>query len=523
MTTSRSWCLYFCFFVLVSTGAFSKRDNCSIDEFKGPAAGERNLIVISDLHFGLGCNGTVKNCASTEDFRWTKALSGFLDQISKDSNDRADLIIAGDFLELWQRPDSIQCEGSINDLGCTVKEIEDTTNVVVSAHAKDLAALSAFSQRGDNRLYVIPGNHDSALLLPSVWSILADKLGTKSGRVNLSTCGILNHQDRRILIEHGHQIGADVNGFKKWPGVTGKDAAGRLMLIRTWGEKFVQDIFNKEEPTYPIIDNLSPETAGVAYRMGDRGLIDSARDVAKFIAFNLFETSFNQKEAALGKEAPDRTWDAEAARKLGYKLYTGGLPKGSKLRILVEQKTPNAIAVQGELNRLAKQLKDPEVNLLCDKLFERGAAEGCARPQTGALLEGLVPKARVMSAHITDRLSKYPDTEIFVYGHTHQVEREWSVTAKNRKIRVLNTGAFQRLVSDPDYVELVMSLNMTPEQGLRTVRLEQLAPCYTGVRIKTLDDALVASTFVWRMSEKGGQGEFDPQDAKACKPSKQDQ
>ena len=64
------------------------------------AEAPRPIVVISDFHMGLGrrADGTWD---PKEDFRWTGALRGFLSELSRRNSDRTDLVIAGDFLELW--------------------------------------------------------------------------------------------------------------------------------------------------------------------------------------------------------------------------------------------------------------------------------------------------------------------------------------------------------------------------------------------------------------------------------------
>jgi hypothetical protein len=74
----------------------------------------------------------------------------------------------------------------------------------------------------------------------------------------------------------------------------------------------VQKLFNKEEPEYEIIDNLSPETVGVKYRVADRGAWTTVGDVAQFIAFNLFETSWKQLGQIAGAHRPGEVeWNVE--------------------------------------------------------------------------------------------------------------------------------------------------------------------------------------------------------------------
>src|SRR5207253_2977251 len=64
------------------------------------SATPRPTAFISDLHLGLGKQPDGRWWPK-KDFRWTNALFGFLDELSKWGEDRVDLVIVGDFLELW--------------------------------------------------------------------------------------------------------------------------------------------------------------------------------------------------------------------------------------------------------------------------------------------------------------------------------------------------------------------------------------------------------------------------------------
>ncbi len=287
------------------------------------AAGPRMMVFISDLHFGLG-RGSDGRWSPKEDFRWSGALKGFLDEMGRRGEDRVDLVLVGDFLELWQPPEQPAGQppicniSGVDDLGCTVPEIVKIAGAVIDAHKHDLALLRDFAKRGDNRLHVIPGNHDAALLLPEVWSLLAAPLDEPAGRVTLVRSGFWMSPDGRIVAEHGHQVGNDVNRYDRWP-VIMRDRNGKTYLERTWGERFVQQVFNSQEEDYEIIDNIAPETVGVKYRIADRGYVRTAADVARFIAFNLFETTLAQKGAVLGSPAVDpddpNRWDLKLARR----------------------------------------------------------------------------------------------------------------------------------------------------------------------------------------------------------------
>ncbi len=239
--------------------------------YQAPAASPRHSVFISDLHFGVG-----KQAGGawdpTEDFRWPKALEGFLNQITEDGQQRVDLVIVGDFLELWQPPAEIKCGGAGADLGCTIDEMAALVGKVAAEHAGDLGILRNFAERGDNRLHIIVGNHDSTLRYAAVWNALGTALNAGSGRINLVTEGVWVSADGRILAEHGNQIGQDVNKYATWPTIS-RHVEGKDYIVRPWGELFVQRLFNDQEKTYSIIDNLSPETAGpgIAPRIAGSG------------------------------------------------------------------------------------------------------------------------------------------------------------------------------------------------------------------------------------------------------------
>ena len=110
--------------------------------------------------------------------------------------------------------------------------------------------------------------------------------------------------------------------------------APEFFVVRPWGEQFVQSIFNAVEEEYSIIDNLSPESAGIRYQIADKGALATSKDAARFLFFNIFETSLKQKAQILGDEcsgeAPceptkDQRWDLLEARKLGFKLPLAAL------------------------------------------------------------------------------------------------------------------------------------------------------------------------------------------------------
>lgn len=473
-----------------------------------PPQAPRPVAVISDFHMGLGRRADGQ-WDPKEDFRWTGALRGFLDELSRRNKDQTDLVIAGDFLELWQPPADVPCIGDGADLGCTLEEMKEIVRRVVAGHKDDLAALAQFAKRGANKVHVVPGNHDSALVIPEIWQIVADAMDAASGRVVLVANGVWSSADGQVVIEHGHQIGSDVNRYRDWPTVTTRKD-GRLYIVRPWGELFVQRLFNAEEEQYPIIDNLSPETAGARYRMADRGLWRSVGDVARFIAFNAFETSARQKGAALGR-APDAATPCTRAeaQALGYKLVLGTLPTNDPFRAQVESRAPEAERLRRELDALVASLPDEDLQHLCARQVDSTTL--------GAAIESkFVPRAEVIRKHLRERLANHPGMAVFVYGHTHQLEEAWtSQLDKERAVTVLNSGAFQRLLDEAGYLARVQAQNLKPEEGLRRIRLDTLAPCYGVVVVDYKAGKPTAETRMWHMPE-GGRGRFVSPGAKVC-------
>lgn len=140
--------------------------------------------------------------------------------------------------------------------------MQEIVDAVVKAHPDALTSLRNLSQDGDNRLHIVPGNHDSALLLKPIWQPVGDALQADRGRINLVTSGIWVSPDGGVVAEHGHQIGSDVNRYDHWPNITRRRKTTSY-ITRPWGKYFVQNIFNEVEgEEYAIIDNISPETAG---------------------------------------------------------------------------------------------------------------------------------------------------------------------------------------------------------------------------------------------------------------------
>lgn len=489
-----------------------------------PAEGERLLAVVSDLHFGVGreANGRWN---ATEDFRWPDALAGFLAELGRCGNDRVDLVVAGDLLELWQPPGALACRSQEADLGCTPAELAGIVRAVLHEHQRELNELARFAARGDNRLVIVPGNHDAALLLPEAWSLLEQGLAAPVGRVQRAASGVYAWAGGRIVVEHGHQIGTNVNRFADWPAIT-RVVNGKAYVLRPWGELFVQRLFNAQEQDYPIVDNLSPEAAGARARMADRGVWGSAADLAQFMAFNLVETSLAQKGQMLGGDKKASAFDPVLARRQGHKLVAATLAPDDTLRTAVEAQGVDGEALRQELDALVRdtaRMPEADLRALCELGAQRMPdAAPCAPALLGSVGSAmLLSKRLVLAEHLRRRLAEeaFRPIQVFVYAHTHVLEAPWDIEVNElRRVTVLNTGAFQRVVDEPGFRMRARAKGWTAAEALKKLRVEDLAPCY-GVVLATSakGERVRAQTYQWLQAEGAATGRLVTVGEEACR------
>ena len=260
------------------------------------SAQTRPIYVISDLHMG---SGQTDDCYwnHLEDFRWPRAFDGFLRQISKDHPEGVDLVIAGDMFELWQHP-TVSCAKLQNtECGCSIEEMKQIVRDVLKGHQSEFDALGRFLTSGENRLFVIPGNHDAAFMEDDIWTLVAQAVPEGREKVERVKSGTWFSADNRIVVEHGHQHNdLDVNNYPGWPQSVTKNCADGKRFFRPWGENFVQTLYNEKEEKLPLIDNLIPESLGIAiYSQYSSEKNTVIKDLARFAIYNLLQTSPYQK------------------------------------------------------------------------------------------------------------------------------------------------------------------------------------------------------------------------------------
>lgn len=395
-----------------------------IEQPDGPQP--RAVIVISDLHFGLGSRpGSASQPAgwdAYEDFRWSREWAEFLQQLESEnqaSGTATDLILNGDAFELWQSR-SNDCKSRDNEQGCSSAEAVARVQQVISAHREDLRRLGAFAMSGDNRVVIVPGNHDAALLFPAVANAVMQSTGATSERLSVSPVGYWISRDRRIYADHGHQIGLDPNGFHNWP-TPFRERDGQFYLTRPWGEQFMQAFYNAYEDRYPIIDNIAAERDAVRFAITREGPLGLVQAVGKFVGFTLLKTSWSQRIDIARLQSPSEP--------------------------------------------------DPVEN----------------KPQDGRSREQIFGSylGQVLGTLEGQQVAHRP-VDLYVFSHTHglDVGFEFASSSPSGKTRVVNSGAWQRVVT-ADWLKAEQARRSLPERDtLVGIHLEDLPPCYGVVRIK---------------------------------------
>ena len=481
-----------------------------------PAA-ERTLIIISDLHLGVGSASTLlapgeTRCPSAsrrewnrrEDFRWSADLRQFLKFLSTKFGDNTDLVIAGDFLELWQWPAAHPCATDDPDVGCKVADVARLARTIACEHRQDFAAIDDFAHRGANRVFIVPGNHDAALLTNAVWREIRTRFRPRGDRVVLVSDGVWSSPDGTVVVEHGHQIAPDVNLYEHWPIVT----QGQRM-VRPWGEWFVQQIYSSEEDTYPIIDNVVESSAGVKYRMKDRGFFKSAADFARFARFAVLGTSPKQRRTSLSTSAGESTepeWDVPYARQRGYMLFVDALEAHDPVRTaLTGEPDAGTLARRSALEASIGTMDEAEIRAICDVIamrVENGARDAKLCSQSTlqyAAAENVVPRRYTLRKHLAERLTRFPKLELFVYGHTHVREDVWEISVdRSHTVNVANPGAFHRVITDEQFRAVAAARKITPEDALSILNVEDLPPCYGVVVVRYSSSGPRAETMSWQ-------------------------
>ena len=272
----------------------------------------RIILIVSDLHLSAGWDEESKRLSLNEDFFFDQNFQRFLDFYIKEGaqkNDqkkrRVDLIIAGDCVDLLQVTDVPK-----DDEGNPLKKLdgEDITQTEVdyglrtspkkscwkltslmNGHTIFFKALAKFLL-ADNRVIILPGNHDIEFALPEVQECLKTQLleflpkpedlgpdwEEKVGRVfnkneakaiineNLCFRPWFYYESGLLYVEHGHQYDS-LNSFDCFLHPLTPETAPEPFIYLPVGSFFVRYLFNKLENIFPFADNMKPATSFIKH------------------------------------------------------------------------------------------------------------------------------------------------------------------------------------------------------------------------------------------------------------------
>ena len=499
----------------------------------------RVVTVIGDLHMGVGrdASGTWH---PTEDFRWADAFIAFLRALDAQGGGAADLILNGDTFELWQSLDA-DCVYDDPELGCSEAEALARIERVLASHALEVEALGTFARSATNRVVVVPGDHDAALLFPSVRATVEEALGAPASRATVATAGHWASDDGQIYAEHGHQIDGRANRFDDWPSPF-IERSGQRHLARPWGARTVTAFFDARESRYPVIDNFADEGAGLAHGIAADGAADLGPSAAELVRYVLFRMPWQQFRVDLDAgDVQPPTWDLAAVKAHGPSFLAESLPDDDRFKPVARRALD-----AGMLSALMDGMSDDELTALCDyRAALRRARRRCERyvtqidprgppvaacPRTPDTRGGLfdyfwrsrdLTYARRLEAAQASLPAGGRPIAVFVHGHTHLVDWRQRVLELTRLGRtvivdgfspipnaltpvVVNGGAWQRTITPVQYGRLQAAVGATDAELLGALRPEQLAPCYSFVRIDPYDGRPGFPTIrYWRQDEGG--------------------
>ena len=485
-----------------------------------PSSASRLTAFISDLHLGVGRDP--QNPAkwhAMEDFRWDDEFGRFLKEVDRLGGGKTDLVLNGDTFELWQSLKD-DCRYANRDLGCTEPEALGRVQRVIAAHMPELGALARFAQSKDNRVIIVPGNHDAALLFHRVREVVLQAIPAP-GKVTVLSGGFWLSPDKLMYAEHGHQIGKEVNRWEKWPEPFIENK-GQRHLQRPWGERFVQEYYNRFELRYPIIDNISVEGEGVRYARAAEGQAATVGDIAGFVNFFLFKVSSHQFTTALSdKKGSPPEWDVEKIRNQGEAFLVDSLPADHPFF-----EDAKAALAKGELAASFKELSDKDIVAICDERAilvklqtqmptdKKPTIAECPRKDAtlGATAENFLRSRDVI---LTEHLEKtcrllsgcrdHP-FKVFVYSHTHLAVPPFSPRKDDWRPTVVNTGAWQRVITPEQLKVKIEKLGLSEKEVLLRLVPEDLPACYSVILVKayTRDEGPSPILQYWTKPNRAG-------------------
>ena len=422
----------------------------------------------------------------------------------------------GDTFELWQSL-THDCQYEDKNLGCTESEALARMGKVIQAHDSELKALGRFAGSRNNRIILLAGNHDVALQFPKVRNAVIDAITARKDRIIFNPAGYWLSADQRIYVEHGHQIGREVNCFINWPNPFITEG-GKSYLQRPWGEQFVQEYYNDYENKFSVIDNIASEQSGVRYGLEAEGPAGAARAAGNFLKFFLLQVSWEQMYQSLKeKKGEPAQWDVTKIReKEGNRFFIESFSQDDPFRAATEEALN-----KGNLKLSLDDLKEDEIIALCDK---RAALKEMKKSITecplkdgklGAAAQNVFrSRNAVYGEHLKNTYKLLKQTgktqrhfNYFIYGHTHRRDPGFHPLENgNWDPVVMNSGAWQRVVESEQLEQIIKAEGLSSDEVLTKLELEKLPPCYTVIKIEPYKEKPDPLLLYWREDKQGEWG-----------------
>jgi UDP-2,3-diacylglucosamine pyrophosphatase LpxH len=258
----------------------------------------RAIAIISDLHLGEGV-------LDDFDAELEGHLVEFLERLET-LPDPTELIVNGDFLDFaqatpWRGADLEATAADGTPLCFTEGQSIAKLTAICQAHPRTMGALRSFlGARDDNRLVVMPGNHDADFFWAGVRARFTEVCapGALASQISIPLTRVHRPETAPWLwVEHGHQYDPVnafvVGGEARWSATTPPilpDATGTLRLYECTGTRFLIRFMNGLDARYPLVDNVKPFSrfltifGASALRWG-RGPLDAVVAVAQMAAY----------------------------------------------------------------------------------------------------------------------------------------------------------------------------------------------------------------------------------------------
>lgn len=426
----------------------------------GAVSANRWLIVISDLHASEG---------DLEDFdqELEAHFAACLDSFSWRA-EPTELVLNGDFLDFVQAspvsgPDLERATQDGIPLCFTQSQSLQKFGAIQRAHPRMFAALAEFLRaRRENRIVILPGNHDADFFWPDVRAQLSAAVCAAPGQ--LSFC--LSRAYRPfpwLWIEHGHQHDPVncffVNGIERWSeehppifveGLVGSGERDVSRLYECTGTRFMIRFLNRLDARYPYVDNVKPFSRflrifGASALTPGWGPLDASLTVASMVSY-LAGTLAGQRSDLMSMRRPEQpdhplaAWLQTSTRSERQQLVQRLHDRGFS----VEMPLDMFVGRPADLERLAAFLL--EHLEVVEDFGEKDTALLGASSGTLTLRDGYDANETEALYEAAASIASREKVTTIVMGHTHEpVER-------TAAFAYINTGSWTRYLrySDAD-------------------------------------------------------------------------